>query len=253
MLSTRRRTEPLDPRTTDGTRVALDVRDQEDDIWIWDFARETLTRLTFDPSQELYPTWAPDGLQVALGSNGDPNRLLLKAADSTGTDEVLVELTDASFNISVRSMDGDGTITPLLATEFNEINAELSPNGAWLAYQSNASGQNEIYVRPFPDLSRRWHVSTDGGDIPRWSPNGSELFYLAGSRMMAVDVDTTNSDELRFGTPTELYSSPQSASSYATDGTRFVHVVQEPLQLPDHLNLALNWYKELERLVPTTN
>ena len=157
----------------DGSRLALDVRDRETDIWIWNFARETLTRLTFDPARDVYPAWTPDGLQVVFGSTHDGTlNLFRKAADGTGTVEQLTQSAnslipqtlspdgarlvsrelhpDQGFNLVVGSLDGDTSLEPLLATEFDELNAEISPDGQRLAYQSNASGQFEIYVRPFP-------------------------------------------------------------------------------------------------------
>ena len=161
----------------DGSQVALDVRDQEEDIWIWDFARETLRRLTFDPGNDLYPTWTPDGERLAFSSaRGGNQNLFSKAADGTGTVERLTEsenLQHAHFfspdgkqlvyrelhpqtgsDFGVRLMDGDGSLTPLLVTEFNERNAEISPDGRWLAYESDASGQYEIFVRPFPNVTK---------------------------------------------------------------------------------------------------
>ncbi len=169
---------PAEPRaytyariSPDGSQVALDVRDQESDIWIWDFTRETLSRLTFDPANEWYPVWTPDGRRLAFGSWLDGNiNLFSKATDGTATVE---RLTDGENNVlpydfspdgkqlvyrenhpqtggdlGVRSMDGDGSSEPLLVTEFDERNAEISPGGRWLVFQSDASGQYEIYVPP---------------------------------------------------------------------------------------------------------
>jgi len=153
----------------DGTRLALDVRDQEQDVWIWDFSRETLTRLTFDPAPDYYPVWTPDGARVAFGSGrGGQFNLFWKAADGTGTVEQLTEsatvLLPQTFsrdgtqlvfrenspravNLGVRSMDTDGTMESLLASDFNEQNAEIAPDGNWLAFDSNASGQVAISIR----------------------------------------------------------------------------------------------------------
>ncbi len=143
----------------DGSQVALSVADQENDIWIWSFARNTLRRLTFDPSNDIYPAWTPDGRRVAFASarEGALN-LFSKAADGTGTVERLTESENAQFpyafspdgkqlmyrefhpqrggDLVVRSMDGDGSSEPLLVTEFNERNAEVSPDGRWLAVPS---------------------------------------------------------------------------------------------------------------------
>ena len=97
-----------------------------------------------------------------------------------------------AFDLGVLKMDGEKTTRSLLASvDFSEHNGEVSPNGRWLAYQSNESGEDRIYVKPFPDVdSGRFPISPAGGSEPLWSPDGSELFYRAGDRLMAVPVRT---------------------------------------------------------------
>ena len=169
----------------DGTRVALEVRDQEDDIWIWHLAGETLERLTLEPTFEQSGVWTPDGKTVIYASstgagNYAPRSLFRRPSDGTGTPEQLIQGTVAQFPSTV-TPDGTALIfrvvtppskvgtlpgtdlyllplageprpRPLLAEPFDELNAEVSPNGQWLAYESNESGRNEIYVRPFPNV-----------------------------------------------------------------------------------------------------
>ena len=168
------------PRVSpDGSRIAIEVRDQEQDIWIWDVARETLTRLTFDSARDTRPTWTPDGLRVVFGLNGTPNSLLRKAADGTGSVELLDESTSnllpqtfspngtqlvfaelnvggGGFNIGVRSMDADGTLEPLSSHRVRRDERRSSrPTAAWLAYQSDASGQTrDLRAGRFP-MSRK--------------------------------------------------------------------------------------------------
>ena len=200
----------------DGGRVAVTIFDQETDIWIWDFARETLTRLTVAPGMDLNSVWTPDGRQVAFASDrdGTPN-LYLKAADGTGAVERLTESENAQYtyaftpdgrqlvfleideqNLDLVVLSLEGSPEPLLATEFSERNGEISPDGLWLAYESNASGQYEIYVRPFPNVEDgQWLISRGGGSRPLWAPDGRELFYLApGRRLMAVPVETVQTE-----------------------------------------------------------
>ncbi len=185
----------LYPRLSpDGTRVALDVRDGPADIWIWDLGRETLTRLTFDPRADRAPAWSPDGRRIAFSSqrDGSLGNLFWQAADGTGAAERLAEgkrdMFPTSFSpdgsqilinvatggatgaqgenddVAAVSRKPEGREMPLLATTFGERNGEASPDGRWLAYESDESGRDEIYVRPFPDVQGgRWQVSTGGG------------------------------------------------------------------------------------------
>ena len=173
----------------DGTRVALEVRDQEEDIWIWDFIRETLIRLTFDPASDFYPVWTPDGRHVVFSSRrAGPANLYWRAADGTGGAERLTEASnnqyphsfapdgtrlvfvenspgEPGFDLRVLMFGGNRQTYPLLVSEFDEENGEISPDGHWLAYQSEASGKYEIYIRPFPNVDDgRWQISTVGGD-----------------------------------------------------------------------------------------
>ena len=196
----------------DGTKIAVHVDDPEhQDVWIYDLVRDTQMRLTFDPAIEIFPIWTPDGQRVAFGSREAP--LSWKAADGTSEVVTLVESPTVQFpqafspdgtalvfedrssparrNLGILSLEGERISTLLMETEFAEYNAALSPDGRWMAYQSNESGQYEVYVRPFPDVNgSRWQVSSGGGDWPLWSPDGRELFYLGSEGMMAVPVET---------------------------------------------------------------
>jgi serine/threonine-protein kinase len=210
----------------DGSRVAIDLRDEGYDIWIWDFNRRSLSRITSDPAQDTYPVWMPDG-RLAFTSqraSGGGFNVFIQNADGTGDPE---QLTEGSLVRTSNSITPDGTqlivrdqsegaddlvalslkdrstspnprpMTALVRTKFNERNGEVSPDGRWLAYQSDESGREEIYVRPFPNTdAARWTISSDGGSRPVWARNGRELFYVAGQtplpvRMMRVAIDTT--------------------------------------------------------------
>jgi serine/threonine-protein kinase len=220
----------------DGMRVAVDLYDQENDIWVWDLTRDTLTRLTLDPALDRFPVWTPDGRRIIFSSNRDGGvmNLYWQAADNTGTAERLT----ASSNIQLTSsISPDGrrllfaevrpktgwdvmmlelsptfaeTITrasqPLVQTTFGEIDSQVSPNnGRWVAYQSNESGMPQIHVRPFPNVdAAHWQVSTNGGTRPAWARNGRELFYQVNGAMMAVPVRTTDST-FSAGNPTKLF------------------------------------------------
>jgi len=179
----------------DGTRVALDIRDQENDIWVWDLKREALSRFTFSPGADQFPVWTPDSRRIIF-SSGVPGAQSLhwQAADNTGTIEALTKSQNPQWPTSM-SPDGTHvlfgenapgtnqdigmlTLTPasstvlprtqaLIHTTFNELSAEVSPDGRWVAYQSNASGTDQVYVRPFPNVDAGyWQVSTSGGARP---------------------------------------------------------------------------------------
>ncbi|MGH8648697.1 MAG: TolB family protein, partial [Burkholderiales bacterium] len=187
----------------DGTRVALDVRDQERDIWIWDLRRQTMTRFTFDPESDILPMWTPDGRRLVWASQrAGRYNLYWQTADGTGAVERLTEsprpqrpngfTPDGRGLVFAQDQEGqvrdlfllpiggDRRATRLVQTMFDERNGEISPDGRWLAYESNESGQSQIYVRPFPAVDEgRWQVSTSGGVQPLWARSGRELFYLA--------------------------------------------------------------------------
>ncbi len=274
----------------DGTRVAIEIRDQENDIWIWTLARETLTRLTFDPGLDNFPVWTPNSQRVVFASprNGPPN-LFWQAADGTGAVERLTtspnqqEPTSISpdglrlalrdtgpktgADINLLTFEGQRRVEPLIQTTFAERNAEISPDGRWLAYESNESGQYQIYVRPFPKVEGgRWQVSTTGGTRPLWARNGRELFYLdeSGGKLMAVPVQTAGATFSQ-GNPGKVfdtrYYGPGSGNSGRTydvssDGQRFLMIKenaafeQSSNATPASMVVVLNWFEELKRLAP---
>ena len=179
-----------------------------------------------------------------------------------GTQLVFYEIHPETVrDLHVRSMDADGTSTPLLVTEFNELNAEISPDGRWLAYQSDASGHFEVYVRPFPNVEDgQWLISRGGGTKPLWERDGRELFYWSLSgQLTAVPIEAEGC--FTFGNPEVVFEQTYFGNTFlgrtydiSPDGKRFLMIKQaspggetEPTQLI----LVLNWFEELKRLVPT--
>ena len=199
----------------DGTRVAVDVRSQRGDIWIWNFSRSNLARLTQDPGLDHQPVWFPDGERIVFqSSRSGPGGLFWRAANGTGAAEPIDQggianaftpdgeqllVSDSSTGIHLISLNGDPVVQPLVAGDGAQGFASLSPNGRWIAYQSNESGTNEIYVRPFPNVENdRVSISSGGGMRPLWNPNGRELHFLTldgecptGSRKSAATVNTS--------------------------------------------------------------
>ena len=165
------------------------------------------------------------------------------------------------YDIGITTLDGSAADEMLLQTSFSENNAQLSPDGTWLAYGSDESGRSEIYVRPFPAVkSGLQKVSTAGGSRPRWSRDGTELFYyVAPDIIMAVPVDT--GAELVLGRPEVAvqgtHAIPLNTGIHydvSADARRFLLIVDE--DRPDggasqpQITIVLNWLEELKRLVP---
>ncbi len=264
----------------DGTRVALDVRDDEGDILIWDFAREALTRFTLTADLERSPVWTPDGARIAYGTSTGAS---WKAADGSGVAEPIAETgntvlayffsptgTELVFTDPNPTIDGNigmlavgAAADPvwLLASEFGERSAELSPDGRWMAYQSNESGDWEIFVRPFPNVTEgQQQVSTAGGRHPLWARNGEELFYLEPGtrpRLMAVPVQTGSTFDR--GSPQPLFAweyrfdGPSRRYDVSPDGQRFLVIKADEaagdFRAPQ-IHVVLNWFEELKARVP---
>ncbi len=197
----------------DGSRLAITIDASGGrDVWIYDLEREIPTRLTFDPGEDQYPVWTPDGQRIVFGSDRDgaARNLYWKAADGTGQAERLMTSPNnqtahslspdgkrlvfgesPSRDLHVLSMEGERTSQPLFQSPFRETLGTISPDGHWIAYQSNESGRGEVYVRPFPNVEEgKWQISSDGGTSPVWAPRGQELFYRNGEAMMVVGIQT---------------------------------------------------------------
>lgn len=195
------------------------------DIWVLDEGRDTFMRLTFGPGHAMLPVWSPDGRFVLY--TGNDFNLYRKPSSGVGTEELVLDALrfelpsdwsrDGStvFLTHVQEVANNADISalrlgeraPILleGTQFNEAGATLSPDGRWLAYDSDESGRYETYVRPYPDATRKWQASTAGGSFPRWSHDGRELFYLTGDgAMMAVPVEAGETG-LSLGAPRRLF------------------------------------------------
>jgi eukaryotic-like serine/threonine-protein kinase len=264
----------------DGARVSLDVREQEQNVWVWDLKRDSIMKLTDKPGQFQYCLWTPDGQRVVFASLGPKSELVQMRADGTGaidqiTDAASRKLTpypnaitpdgqqvifrallagSTNSDLYIASLSGDHAMKPLLATEHDERNAALSPDGKWMAFESDLSDHFEVYVRPFPNVEAgQFQISTNGGVKPLWSPTGREIFYVSNdNRMMAVPVDTARG--FSAGKPTVLFD----GSSYflgavgrnfdvTPDGKRFVMIKNSPEAKGPAavLTVVIDWAEEL--------
>jgi Tol biopolymer transport system component len=266
----------------DGTRVALEIEDQNHDIWVWDLVRKTLTRVTTDPGSDRSPVWTPDGRRLLFSSQagGGLGYLSWQAADGTGTAEHLAEsanvqrpsavvadgkrvLFTEGADVMMLTLGSGRLVQPLVATAQAEQNGVISPDDRWVAYESNDSGPSEIFVRPFPNASEgKTQVSTGGGSQPLWARNGRELFYLApDGALMSVSVKP--GPTWTAAMPTRVIDHPyfrgggvSSSRTYdvSPDGQRFLILKQvaspDQLAAPARIVVVEHWFEELKRLVP---
>jgi eukaryotic-like serine/threonine-protein kinase len=268
----------------DGQRVALRSAKANDDIHVFDIPRASLTRFTYEGGDEQNPVWTPDGKRLAYASQrGGTPAMYWKAADGNGTPEKILApqhpQRPSSFSADgrflayteVHPQSGLDIWTlrleehssrqpePFLRTPFDEDLPLFSPDGHWLAYRSNESGRMEVYVAQFPGAGVKRQISIDGGDQPMWAPDGKQLFYLNGNRVMTVDLNAESG--LHPTKPRTLFEralSPSAADSgvwghtYAVfpDGKRFLFVENAVQPEVRELRVVLNWFEELKRLVP---
>ncbi|HET6277880.1 MAG TPA: hypothetical protein VFG08_03775, partial [Candidatus Polarisedimenticolia bacterium] len=253
----------------DGGRVAVTGHEKENfDIWVHDLARTTKTRLTFDDGGEYNPAWSPTGDRIAYQTDGG---LAIRAADGTGEPRLLAEDgNNASFSpdgvtiiydkpstvsnsdIWFRAADGEGEETLFLQTKADEWGPRISPDGRYVAYVSDESGREEIYLKRFPSADGKWQASVNGGEWPIWRHDGGELIFRWKDTIKAVSVKTEPA--LMLGTPQDLFSAGDGRLrlgprrfDVAADGMRMIGVQS----LEDDADRAsvkviLNWFAEFE-------
>jgi Tol biopolymer transport system component/predicted Ser/Thr protein kinase len=271
----------------DGTRIAatcLDPQRETSDIWILEAARDSSLRLTFDPSDDSMPVWSPDGSRIAFDSARKPAGIYQKLSSGAGSEvrvgsEVRLSKERLRFpldwssdgqslifqysfpatrgNIGLLRLSGNAELQELIATTADEVQAQLSRDGHWIAYCSDESGQYEVYVRPFPSSEGRWQVSAAGGYEPRWRKDSKEIFYLAANRkLMAVPVQAAGST-FQVGTATALFEAPvrgflqgwDNSNRYdvAPDGQRFLVNVPTDGVASSPMVAVINWTAGLKK------
>jgi serine/threonine-protein kinase len=259
----------------DGTRIAFAVRKRDDtDIWVFDSARTTFSRLTAEPTIETMPTWSPDGQSIAFRSEREGPGLFRRDPQGAGAIERLTETDGPIHSPYSWTRDGktlliaifrsfrsqaigavnppDRTVHVLLDGDFAQLDPQVSPDGRWLAYQSDESGRFEVYVRPYPDVKAgRWPISTTGGTSPRWSHDGRELFYLDSAGLMAVRVEAGSAFSARGAQrlfPVKPFGGRLGGDyEVAPDSRRFLFLVDGPAAAPQpaHLVVVQHWAEDL--------
>jgi Tol biopolymer transport system component len=256
----------------DGRHAAVRIPDPStgaEDLWIYDIERNIRTRFTFDADDDTWPVWTPDSSRLFFASNRD-GRYAIFAKDISGAGEVVpvyaaerdifpTDLSpdgrhlvffatggDTTTDLFVLPLGDGGEAISFRQTEFSEGVGKVSPDGRWLSYNSDESGQFEVYVTTFPEPGRRWQVSTDSGGYAYWRADGREIVYTAmDGSLMAAEVDST-SETFRVGRVEELFDiqPPEAGGAYyhlTSDGQRFL-VVPSTIQRADTLlNLIVNW------------
>src|SRR5262245_5129647 len=283
----------------DGQRVAMEIHDGKQwDVWTVDLARDAFSRLTSDAADDETPVWSPDGRRVAFSSRRARTgmfttpttfNLYSQRADGSGETQRLTESVNPTFvgswhpsgkaiafwegnrqtsqnDLMILPMEGDeasgwrpGRPSPFLSNGFSALEPAFSPDGGWLAYQSNDNGRNDVYVRPYPGGGGKWQISTDGGQHAAWSRSRRELLYATlDGRIMVVsystDGDVFKADKPRQWSERRLVQRPRYRSfDIHPDGERLALFAASESAAPnkqDRIMLVFNFFDELRRVAP---
>lgn len=270
-----------DPRvSSDGRFVAVHLQGEQNDVWVTDVSRGTVVRISFDAGEDETPAWSPDGKYVAwAGSRTDVLRgIFRRRSDGTGSEELIwklenhahvrdwtpdgralvIEIGDPYMGGDIWRLDLEGTpgAAVYLKTQFNERSSRLSPDGHWLAYVSDESGRDEIYVQSFPQAGSKVQVSTGGGDQPVWSRDGHKIFFRSEGEIQEITFQPTSPPSVSKAQSlfTDTFDNPQANGHTAYDifpDGRFLMIQQTSKTDTAEIVVVVNWTEELKRLVPT--
>jgi Tol biopolymer transport system component len=259
----------------DGRRLAYDLIDPRNgkwDIWVRDLGRNVSSRFSFSEGDAVCPLFSPDGTRIAYAVNTD---LFEKAADGQGAETPLgvksaeqkiasdwsrdgkyiayaMQAKDTNWDVWILPTFGDKKPFPFVKTNFSELWPSFSPDGRYLAYQSNESGRQEIYVQSFPGPGGKWQISAEGGVEPHWSDDGKELYFRAADQMI-VAVPVTSGATFEAGTPKALFSThldtglSRNRFMPARSGGRFLLVATPARETMAPTTVVLNWMADLGR------
>jgi serine/threonine-protein kinase len=266
----------------DGRRIAVSLFEQGSaDVWMLDPSRGVLTRLTTSPRLEFMPRWTRDGRTLNFVSDTGAFTLYTMPADGGAAPAVLWESgfdkypgnvspdgrtlaftqdnTETLGDLWLLDLDGEKRARPWLVTPFDERQPEFSPDGRFILFFSNESGQYEVYLAPIANAGAKTRLSTGGGKDACWSPDGRRIFYRNGTSLMAVDLSPGPAPVP--GAPRVVLTDTNMLEGWngfrnydvSPDGKRFVLIEGGgPGSAPTQLNVVLNWFDELKRRVPTT-
>lgn len=254
----------------DGKRAIVSIKDTNfgtADLWLYDLTREIRTRLTFNPAREFETRWSYDGRKIAFVTDRNDGGFDIYQVQSDGGQEkpfiqtaaseqsaggwsrdgryfsyVIEDATENNFDIWILPEFGDRKPFPFLETQYNEVNGVFSPDGKWIAYESNESGIYEIYVVPFPRGSGKWQISKNGGVSPNWRKDGKEIIYQTSdnSKLMSVEVNTDQGFEI--GIPIALFQISRSGpGAISADGQRFLIAIPDKAVDEQPITLITNW------------
>jgi Tol biopolymer transport system component len=256
--------------SADGRSLAVDRNVQYNaDVWLIDTTQGVPSRFTFDAAADSFPIWSPDGNRIIFCSDRKGNvDLYQKASSGAGNDELLLQSSldkfpndwspdgrfllyvqvepKTGFDILVLPLFGERKPYPFVNTSFSEGNAQYSPDGRWVAYQSNESGRSEIYVQPFRGPGGKRQISTGGGIEPRWRGDGKELFFIApDAKLMAAPINSAG-ESLESGVPVPLFQ------TRIVDGGQIISTKHQYAVAPNGQRFLINITVNDSAVVPIT-
>ena len=249
----------------DETRLAFTANseDRGSDLWLMDLQKQSPFRFTFG-RRETSPVWSPDGTIVFFTSGF--TSIFQKNSSGTASEQLVLKWTGTTFvgnlspdgkflvfsgfggngfDVFVLPLTGEGKPIPVAQTRFREEQPQFSPDGKWIAYTSNESGQPQVYVQPFPTSGTKWQISNGGGTQPMWRHDGKELFFMGEDRKL-YSTDIRASSAFEFGMPNSLFEVRGRSYVPSRDGERFL-VNMSTDAAPFPINIVVNWTAALNK------